>query len=445
MTKEIEDRIHVHKNLEQLYEGKLKNMQNQLEVGQTRAKEQERYIKHLRKRGMSDKDELMRVKNDMAKQKQEYDAIICELRKSNGDLESNLRQSMHNMNSNIQTLQLQLTECGAELQAKRDELDALQERQDELKDKASQVDQLTGDLEQERFQLATAKRRISELESEVASYGEWKNLSKVFQTRLAKVTDLERECERLSRDNKNLHETIGNKLLLEEQVHDLKARLAGHERTSEAQVDLSSQIHALEREIKDWKHLAKEYCPNAPMAVSFLRAFINDLQKKIVILSSDAGSTLREKASTNDQMAELRQQNEHHLKNIEILTTTLRNYRTTAHRMQKKLMLIAKERDCFKTLLENYEKDLTMSVTAANAEASIDTELRARLEVVEKSLTGYKEICKTLEQELEMARAATTGGKYIERITYSYTHPPILILYNLSDRSGSFANLDSTV
>lgn len=62
LTKEIDDRVHVHKNLEQLYEGKLKNFQNQLEAGQAKAKEQERYIKHLRKRGQSEKDELTKVR-----------------------------------------------------------------------------------------------------------------------------------------------------------------------------------------------------------------------------------------------------------------------------------------------------------------------------------------------------------------------------------------------
>lgn len=332
------------------------------------------------------------------------------LRNSNRDLEENLRETVHNLNTNISTLTLQLNECETELLAAREDLDSLQDRQEDLADKASQADRVAVELEQERLQSSAAQRRIKDLENEIASHDEWKNLSKVFQARLAKVTELERECERLTRDNKNLHETIGNKLLLEEQVHDLKGRLDTRERTTDSQVEMRTQLQALEQEVKDWKRLVKDYCPaNTPAAPPHLRAYIDDLQMKHVILSNDAGSVNREKATVNDQNSEIRQQNEQLVKNIETLSTTLRNYKTTAHRMQKKLMLIVKERDCFKTLLENYERDLTISVPAS--EINVDAELRTRLEVVEKSLAGYKEICGTLEHELQMVRAASTGGK----------------------------------
>lgn len=355
-------------------------------------------------------DFSLQTRNEIIKQRQSYDSIVHGLRNTNRDLEENLRETVHNLNTNISTLSLQLSECETELQGTRDELDALQDRQDDLAEKASQSDQLTVELEQERLQFSAAQRRIKDLEYEIASHDEWKNLSKVFQARLAKVTELEKDCERLTRDNKNLHETIGNKLLLEEQVHDLKGRLDNRERTTDSQVELRTQFQALEQEVKDWKRLAKDYCTaGTPTAPPHLRAYIDDLQKKHVILSNDAGSVNREKATVNDQNSEIRQQNEQLAKNVETLTTTLRNYKTTAHRMQKKLMLIVKERDCFKTLLENYERDLTISVPAA--EINMDAELRTRLDVVEKSLAGYKEICGTLEQELQMVRAASTGGK----------------------------------
>lgn len=203
-------------------------------------------------------------------------------------------------------------------------------------------------------------------------------------------------------------------MLLEEQVHDLKSRLANRDRSNDASIELGTQLQTLEQEIKEWKRLAKDYCPNSATTVSYLRTFIEDIQKRHLILASDANTVQREKTSINEQMATIRQQNEQHTKNIDALNKTLRNYQATAHRMQKKLMLIAKERDCFKTLLENYEKDLTISMSAVSAstEASIDTELRARLDVVEKSLAGYKEICKTLEEELELARTSSNGGKF---------------------------------
>lgn len=347
----------------------------------------------------------------MARQKHNYDSLVHGLQLSNQNLETNLREVTHNLNIQINALNLQLSQCQKELETTRDEVIELRERQRDLSTKANEVDKINGDLEKERYQFSVAQRKIKELESEISNHGDWKNMSKAFQARLAKVTELERDCERLTRDNKNLHETIGNKMLLEEQVHDLKTRLENRERINDQSIELRTQLQSLEQEVKDWKRLAKDYCSsNTPQSPSFLRSFIDELQKKIVILTSDAGSINRDKASADDQLIDLRKQNESLQKNVETLNTTLRSYKNHIHRMQKKLMLVAKERECFKTLLENYEKDLTIS--AQTTEINIDAELRTRLEVVERSLSEYKDICATLEQELDWARANGTGGEF---------------------------------
>lgn len=406
LKKEVEDRVHLHKNLEQLYEGRLKSTQTELERSLAKNKDYEKMVKHMRKRSVGEKDEVVKVKNEMAKQKQNYDEIVNTLRCTNRDLETNIRESVHSLNTTISSLSLQLSETESQISSLQEELATLRTRNEELNERVKETDSLTNALDNERYQLAAAQRKIKELENDLASHGEWKNLSKVFQARLSKVTDLERECERLTRDNKNLHETIGNKLLLEEQVHDLKTRLEMQQRGNDQRVDLETQIRSLEQENKDWKKISKDYCStNAPSTPISLRAYIDEIQKKHLVLTSDAGTANLEKSSVNDQIYELRKQNELYLKTNENLTTNLRNYKNGLHRMQKKLTLIAKERDCFKNLLENYEKDLTIS--AQHLEIHTDAELKSRLDVVEKSLAGYKEICATLEKELEVARCSS--------------------------------------
>lgn len=41
------------------------------------------------------------------------------------------------------------------------------------------------------------------------------------------------------------------------------------------------------------------------------------------------------------------------------LQTTVKHLQANAIRYKKKIMLISEERDCFKQLIDNYEKDLT--------------------------------------------------------------------------------------
>lgn len=344
----------------------------------------------------------------MAKQKQSYDEIVNSLRTSYRDVENNAREVVHDLNTQISSLSLEIVQMRTQIDAMQDELNTLRARNEELSEAVKQTNSLSNQLESERCELDSAQRKIKELEAELTSYGEWKSLSKVFQTRLAKVTDLERDVERLTRDNKNLHETIGNKLLLEEQVHDLKTRLEMQIKRNEKNVDMETKLIAYEAELKQWKKMAEEFCPpNTMPQPQQLRTYIDQIQKEHLVLASDASTATIEKASIGDQIYELRKQNEVLAKSNETLTTNLRNYKNALQRMQKKLTIIAKERDCFKNLMENYEKDLTISGQSFDSH-NVDIELRSRLDVVEKSLAGYKEICATLEKELEIARGATT-------------------------------------
>lgn len=61
LTKELQDKNHVHKNMEQLLDGKLKNVQNQLEASQNKSKELEKFVRYLKKKGSSEKDEVAKV------------------------------------------------------------------------------------------------------------------------------------------------------------------------------------------------------------------------------------------------------------------------------------------------------------------------------------------------------------------------------------------------
>lgn len=61
MKKEIEDRTHLHKNLEQLYEGRLKNIQTQLDTAVTKNSEYDKMVKYMRKKGSAEKDALIKV------------------------------------------------------------------------------------------------------------------------------------------------------------------------------------------------------------------------------------------------------------------------------------------------------------------------------------------------------------------------------------------------
>lgn len=90
---------------------------------------------------------------------------------------------------------------------------------------------------------------------------------------------------------------------------------------------------------------------------------------------------------------EIQQKNNNELKSV------LKRHQNIIQKMQKKLIIVAGERDAYKRLLDNYEKDLT--ITGNHAQNSPESQSRIRIEMLEKTIAGYKEMCTNLEKELQ--------------------------------------------
>lgn len=363
------------------------------------------------------------MKSEMAKQATQYEGTISALRSHSNEAKIYTRDSVHTLSAQVDVYKLQLEQAKEEISRLEGEVAGLRAEAFNYSDSLKGHQELVQASEEQKVRLDAAERKVKELEAEIAGYGEWKKLEDVFQMRLARASDLERECERLQRDNKSLAETIGNKLLLEEQVHDLKSRLENQTRRAAENIDLDTKLKAAEQEIKAWKKMTAELCSANTLATPHaLRAYVDRLQKQHLVLADGSSTAKLEKSEADAQMHELRAENELNAQKVTSLTTTIGNYKSALHRLQKRLMLIARERDCFKNLLENYEKDLTITANAADTHG--DNELKSRLDVLEKSLAGYKEICNALEKELVETRSAgeeMSGGvqptsEYTERL-----------------------------
>lgn len=214
--------------------------------------------------------------------------------------------------------------------------------------------------ELQKHELETCQRRVNDLENEIVAYGEWKELSKTFQGRCSKIPDLEKELERLKRENKNIRDTIGNKLQLEEEVFHLQSRLEKQERSQDDNVAFKTQIKSLEADLQEYKAVAADHCaPNTLVTPTALRVRIENILQNDLILMNEKGSAKTDRETAASHVQEYKNELELCKKFSASLQTSLKHHKNSMHRVQKKLSLVAKERDCYKQLIENYEKDLT--------------------------------------------------------------------------------------
>lgn len=61
----------------------------------------------------------------------------------------------------------------------REELEALQENTTQLQEKGRKYNELETQFEMQKHHLESCQRRVNDLESEIAAFGEWKEISKV--------------------------------------------------------------------------------------------------------------------------------------------------------------------------------------------------------------------------------------------------------------------------
>ncbi|XP_037924951.1 mitotic spindle assembly checkpoint protein MAD1 isoform X2 [Hermetia illucens] len=400
LKKEIEHQHTIRSSMEIMYNSKTASLQQQCDFTASKVLDLEKHLAALRKREANAKQDLVKTKNSLNQQKQIYEDTIYTLQKENKELEEKCRAAYNKCSNEIGQYKRELEQLEMELNLRTEELENSKRLQNEYKQKATEYQNIKSQLETEKQQHELVKSRVKDLEYEVASYGEWKELTKTTQARLCSLPDIEKELARVKQENKNLRDALGNKLLLEEQVFDLKTRLEKYDEISTDTVALKVEINTLEQELKEWRDLAADHCPvGSPQNAMFLRNRIEQLLQKDIVTASEKGFSKNENDLVQSQMHEMKIQNEIYIKANNELKTALKHHKNLMSRVQKKLMLVAKERDCYKQLVDNFERDLTISGQLVDA-LNPDSQLRARLEMLEKTLAGYKEMCTNLEKEL---------------------------------------------
>lgn len=249
----------------------------------------------------------MKVNNQLNISKQAFDRQLFNLKNENQGLKENFSFRVNELSNKISQLSRENTELTSQFATSEEERETLKVVNERLKEQLEEFKGLKKELEQEKIDRQNADMKIKQLEYEVSSFGDWKDLSKASHFRMHNMSDMEKEVERLRHTNKNLHDSLGNKLLLEEQVHDLEARLKRFEQSSVDQIGLKVQVEALEKELKDWKQLGVDYSQkNAANNPINLRTYIEKLLHRDLLLVSEQSNVSTEKYNIQNQLGELK-------------------------------------------------------------------------------------------------------------------------------------------
>ncbi|XP_076644643.1 mitotic arrest-deficient 1 isoform X2 [Halictus rubicundus] len=260
-------------------------------------------------------------------------------------------------------------------------LDTAQTRITQLEEKLKEYQTKQQELELQNVELQSMKIKIERLESEKALWEE----GKILTARAAKASELERELSAAKETICTLRESVRGKLLLEEQMANVMKRLDHTEKIEQQVATLEAKKTELSLRLSEYESIGITGGP------SVLKRELNRLQQTELVLKSEEGQLKSRLDAALRENHSLQKNYEDAKKLATDVTVSKEKLNKLVSRLQKKMILVTRERDSYRQQLDLYEKEITVDSNSAITE---------RIPALERTIDAYRELVTKLESDL---------------------------------------------
>uniref|UniRef100_A0A8K9XU73 Mitotic spindle assembly checkpoint protein MAD1 n=1 Tax=Oncorhynchus mykiss TaxID=8022 RepID=A0A8K9XU73_ONCMY len=234
-----------------------------------------------------------------------------------------------------------------------------------------------------------------ELERKLALQEQDVVIVKNMRSEVARVPDMDKELRQLREENVYLRETRENVILLKEETEGLRRKVERMEKMKEEMVNVE-----LEKEVCDL--VLTMCCVPCRTPEDLSREVIQIQQREIAVkqhnytLTSSCRSVERSKADLQGELLSLRSKSLEEQKKRETQESLVR-------RLQKRVLLLTKERDGMRAILESYDSELSSS----DYTPQLSRRLREAEDVLTKTQNHNTEMevgRRSMELELEVMK-----------------------------------------
>ncbi|XP_048641289.1 mitotic spindle assembly checkpoint protein MAD1 isoform X3 [Marmota marmota marmota] len=286
--------------------------------------------------------------------------------------------------------ELQWSVMDQEVQVKRleSEKQELKEQLDLQLRKCQEANQKIQELQASQEARTDQEQKIKDLEQKLCLQEQDAAVVRSMKSELLRLPRMERELKRLREDNAHLREMRETNGLLTEELEGLQRRLGRQEKMQETLVDLELEKERLLAKLQSWENL--DHTMGLDLSARGLEKAQQQLQEEVRQVSS--------------QLLEERKKRETH--------------EALARRLQKRVLLLTKERDGMRAILGSYDSEMTQAeyspqLTRRVREAedmvqkvhAHSTEMEAQLTQALEELGGQKQRADMLEMELKMLKS----------------------------------------
>jgi len=258
--------------------------------------------------------------------------------------------------------------------------------------------QIKKELDNLRNDFKMEKLRANRLEGELEANKEAVLQRKVMKDKLERFNELEKENISLRNRNNLLVDTAANSALLKEQVNHLEGEVKRMESRVRDVDHVKADLEVVRSEVQEWGDMVRDWMTAEE------RALLGSGQVGIVVAKEVVRSWQGRELSYVDDVNRLKN-SEKQLENkrkeeeekrlqaeegIKKIKEQQQEQTKLVKKLQRKLLLVTKERDSYKGILDSYEKEITMTGGQMDQE---------RIMALEKNIEEYRAMVDMLEEE----------------------------------------------
>ncbi|XP_047569347.1 mitotic spindle assembly checkpoint protein MAD1 isoform X1 [Lutra lutra] len=379
-----------------------------------------------------------------------------------GETISTLKGRVSELQWSVMNQEMQVKSLESEKQELKEQL-ALQHK------KCQEANQKVQELQASQEARADQEQRIRDLEQKLSLQEQDAAVVKNMKSELVRLPKLERELKQLREESAYLREMRETNGLLREELEGLRRRLGRQEKLQESLVVLELEKEKLLAKLQSWERLEQttglsirrseaHACPIGPAAgrserparatkhaasvrpgagaqlaaisgpegrtPEDLSGFVVELQRRELALQ-DRNNTITTSARG---LEKARQQLQEEVRQVSSQLLEERKKRETqealARRLQKRVLLLTKERDGMRAILGSYDSELTAAeyspqLTRRMREAedmvqkvhAHNSEMEAQLSQALEELGGQKQRADMLEMEVKMLQSQSSAAE----------------------------------
>ncbi|XP_064582084.1 mitotic spindle assembly checkpoint protein MAD1 isoform X1 [Zonotrichia leucophrys gambelii] len=321
------------------------------------------------------------------------------------------------LNGKISELQLEIMNQEMQMTSQDSQKQELMEQLDIEKKKWQEASQQIQTLQASQALLSEYEQKIKDLEQKLSQQEHDAVIVKSMKAELARFPKMERELRQLREENTYFREMKENNGLLKEEVESLQRKLERFEKVQAQLVTVELENEKLLGKLQSWEKLDQSTGLNIRTP--------DDLSRQIVALQQRE-LALKEQNSTFMNSARMlekaRQQLQEELLCVQSQLLDEKKKRehqeALVRRLQKRVVLLTKERDGMRAILESYDSELTpaehspqLSRRMREAEDMVqklhahNTEMEAQLSQVLEEVGNHKQRAEMLEVEMKVLKS----------------------------------------